>query len=216
MTLSLGNWGWAYNSGRNLDINKIRFSHLHYMLQYSFWFEYESGNFKHFTGIWKRFKVTAWGPLPWSRYANTTLNHDKVSIYCALLIPQWKQSLRSTFTQVGDTWSLKCSIAKLDKQNRKFAPIVIIIEAKHAHFFVCKRTGFAHQELKDIVKITLIRVIDCDSSRVILWKTWLESNHHFSQRDSSWVRVTTNHDSSRVIDSSHAITGNRFYRTLSA
>jgi len=32
------------------------------------------------------------GPPPWSRYANTTLNHDKVSIYCALLTPQRKQS----------------------------------------------------------------------------------------------------------------------------
>jgi len=141
--------------------------------------------------------------------------HDKVSIYCALLTSPWKQNLRSTSTQGGETWSLKCSIAKLDKQNRKFAPILIIIEAKNAHFFVCKRTGFVHQELKDIVKMTLTRVIDCDSSRFILWKTWLESNHHFSQRDSSWVRVTTDHDSSRVIDSSHAITDNRFYRTLS-
>jgi len=51
------------------------------------------------------------------------------------------------------------------------------------------------------------RFIDCDSSRVILWKTRLESSHHLSQRDSSRVRVTKNRDSSRVIDSSHAITG---------
>jgi len=36
---------------------------------------------------------------------------------------------------------------------------------------------------------------------------WLESSHHRSQRDSSWFRVTKNHDSCRVIDSSHAITG---------
>jgi len=50
------------------------------------------------------------------------------------------------------------------------------------------------------------RVIDCDSSRVILWKMWLESSHYFSQRDSSRVRVTKNRDLSRVIDSSHAIT----------
>jgi len=42
-------------------------------------------NLNHFTGIWKRLKVTVWGPLPWSRYANTLSNHDKVSIYCALL-----------------------------------------------------------------------------------------------------------------------------------
>jgi len=29
------------------------------------------------------------------------------------------------------------------------------------------------------------RVINCDSSRVILWKMWLESSNHFFQRDSS-------------------------------
>jgi len=33
-----------------------------------------------------------------------------------------------------------------------------------------------------------------------------ESSHHFSQRDSSRVRVTKNRDSSRVIDTSHDIT----------
>ena len=43
-------------------------------------------------------------------------------------------------------------------------------------------------------------------SRVILWKTWLDSSHHFSQRDLSRVRVNKNRDSSRVIDSSYAIT----------
>jgi len=37
-------------------------------------------------------------------------------------------------------------------------------------------------------------------SWVILWKTWLESSH-FSQRDSSRVRVTKSCDSSRIIDS---------------
>ena len=84
----------------------------------------------HFTGIWKRLIVTVWGSLPWSRYANAALNHDKVSIYCALLTSQWKQNLRSTSMQVEVTWSLKCSIAQLDDQNRKFVPVLIIIEAK--------------------------------------------------------------------------------------
>jgi len=50
------------------------------------------------------------------------------------------------------------------------------------------------------------RVIDYDSGWVILWKTWLESSHHFSQRDSSRVQVTKNRDSNRVIDPSRAIT----------
>jgi len=56
------------------------------------------------------------------------------------------------------------------------------------------------------------------SNRVILCKTWLESSHHFSQRDSSRVRVTKSRDSSRVIDSSHAITANKrnlLHKTIS-
>ena len=35
-------WALANNSGRNLDLHKIRFSHLHYILQYTFWFGIES------------------------------------------------------------------------------------------------------------------------------------------------------------------------------
>jgi len=72
---------------------------------------------------------------------------------------------------------------------------LIITEAKIPLFFVCKRTGFVHQELRDFAKMTLTRVSDCDSSRVILWKTWLESSYQ-----KSWF------DWSRVTDSSHAIT----------
>jgi len=71
-------------------------------------------------------------------------------------------------------WSIKCSIERLDRQNRKSVPILIITEAKNAHFFKCTRSGFVHQELRDFVKMALTRVIDCDSSRVILWKTWLD------------------------------------------
>jgi len=80
-------WVQANNSGRNLDLNKIRFSHLHYILQYSFGLDLNLKNLNHFIGIWKRHKVTVWGPLPWWRYANTALNHDKVSIYCAPTVP---------------------------------------------------------------------------------------------------------------------------------
>ena len=39
---------------------------------------------------------------------------------------QWKKNLRSTSVQVGNIRSLKCSIAWLDSQNKKFAPILII------------------------------------------------------------------------------------------
>jgi len=76
---------------------------------------------------------------------------------------------------------------------------LIITEPKKAHFFACKLTGFVHQGLRDFVKMTLTRVESLCEKR--------ESSHHFSQRDSSRVQVTKNCDSSRVIDSSHAITG---------
>jgi len=75
---------------------------------------------------------------------------------------------------------------------------LIITEAKYAHFFVRKRTGFVRQRLRDFVKMTLTRI----SSHCI----WLKSSHHLSQHDSSRVRVAKNRDSSRVIDSSRAIT----------
>jgi len=35
-------WAWGNNRGRNLDLNKIRFPYLHYILQYSFWIRFES------------------------------------------------------------------------------------------------------------------------------------------------------------------------------
>jgi len=35
-------WAYAKNSARNLDLNKIQFSYLHYIFQYSFWLGFES------------------------------------------------------------------------------------------------------------------------------------------------------------------------------
>jgi len=86
-------WTDANNSGRNLDLKtRFRFRVCIICCNIIFGLDFNLKKLNHFTAsaIWKRFKVTAWGPLPWSRYANTTLNHDKVSIYCALLAPQWK------------------------------------------------------------------------------------------------------------------------------
>jgi len=98
--------------------------------------------------------------------------------------------------------SINCSKGRLDRQNRKFAPILVITEAKNAFFFKCTRSGFVYQELRDCRK-------DSDSSRVESFcgkRDSVESSHHFSQRYPSRVRVTKNRDSSRVIDSSHTIT----------
>jgi len=63
-------------------------------------------------------------------------------------------------------------------QNRKFPPIVINTEVKSAHLFVCKRSGFAHQELRDFVKMTLTRVSSywlCDSNHSVKNVTRVES-----------------------------------------
>jgi len=68
---------------------------------------------------------------------------------------------------------------------------LIITEARNIHFFVRKRTGFAHQEFKDMVKMTLTRV-DSFCEKV----NRVETSHHFSKRGSSRVRVTKNRDSS--------------------
>jgi len=84
---------------------------------------------------------------------------------------------------------LKGSIARLDTRQRKFEPILIITEAKNAHFFVYKQTGFVHQRLRYFVKMTLTGV-SCDwlwleSSRSVknvtliespFFSTWLESS----------------------------------------
>jgi len=88
---------------------------------------------------------------------------------CQYIVPRWplsqNQNLRSTSVQVGNTWSLKRSITRQSKQ--KFVPSLIITGAKNFHSFVCKQTGFVHQRLRDFVKRTLNRVIDCGLSRVI-------------------------------------------------
>jgi len=115
-------------------------------------------------------------------------------------------------------WSLQCSIERLDRQNRKFAPILIITEAKNAHFFKCTRSRFVYQELRDFVKMTLTRF----SSN---WR-WLESSHSVknvtrveSPFFSTWLEPRQSHqkswlESSRVIDSSHAITAAKHQRWL--
>jgi len=103
------------------------------------------------------------------KYANITLNHDEVSKYCALLTPRWKQSLRSISVQVEDPWSLKCSIERLDRQNRKFAPILIITEEKMLISLCANEVGLSIRNSRDFVKMTLTRVIDCGSIRVTIF-----------------------------------------------
>jgi len=145
----------------------------------NFRFSFESENLRSLCWYLEKTQSSSTRPTARITICEYYINHNKVWIYCALLTPQWKQSFRSASVQVGDTWCLTCSIIRLDSQNRKFALILIITEAKNAHFFVCKRTGFVHKGLSDFVKLFWLesRVINCDSSRVIPWK--YESSHHF-------------------------------------
>jgi len=58
LRIHVATWAQANNSGRVLDLNKIRFSHLHYILQQSFGLDLNLKNLIHFIGIWKKHKVT--------------------------------------------------------------------------------------------------------------------------------------------------------------
>jgi len=98
-------------SGRKLDLNKIWFLHLHYILEYSFWVRFESEKLESL--YWHLEKTQGHSMRPTAMI--TICKYDKVLIYCALLTLQRKQSFRSTFVQVRDTWSLKCSIVQLDQ-----------------------------------------------------------------------------------------------------
>jgi len=76
------------NSDRNLDLHKIWFSDLNFCLQYDIWFGF--GFKKHNSLHLEKTRTKIWGRLPWSPCANTTRNHNNVSICFALLAPQWK------------------------------------------------------------------------------------------------------------------------------
>ena len=54
-----------------MDLNKIRFSYLHYILQYSFWFGFESEKLESLYWHLEKTQGHSIGPLPWSRDANT-------------------------------------------------------------------------------------------------------------------------------------------------
>jgi len=86
------------------------------------------------------------------------------------------------------------------QSKQQICPILIITEAKKSHFFAWNKLGLS-------IRTSKICKNDSDSSsnalivtpsRVYLWKTWLESSHNRSYRDSNQLRVTKNCDLSRV------------------
>ena len=112
---------------------------------------------------------------------------------CQYIVPCWPLSERKVSGL--PLCKLRCLILKMWHRTTSQAKQKICANldhhwSKNAHFFKCTRSGFVYQELRDFVKMTLTRVPS-------LW-LWLESSHHFSQRDSSRVRVTRNRDSSWV------------------
>jgi len=119
------------------------------------------------------------------------------------LTPQWKAKSQLYLCAGWDTWSLKCSKVQLDNQKRKSVPILFVTEAKNAHFFVCKRTGYVHQRLRDFVKRTLTQVLShwlwlesSHSAKNVIrvespfFSTWLESSHWLESRYHWLVLVT--------------------------
>ena len=94
--------------------------------------------------------------------------------------------------------TLGYSITRLESQNRKFAPILIITGPKNDHFCVCKQTGFVDQRLSDFAKMTLTRV----SSHWL----WLESIRvtiflNVTRVESESPKIVTRFNSSHWLES---------------
>jgi len=182
---------------------------MHFIELYSFALDLYINSLNHF--IWKRLKVTVCGRLPLSRYANTWLDHDDVSIglYCALLTFQWKANLGST--SVMNTWPLGYNNTTWKSKQK--------ICTNFDHYWT-KKWSFLCMQTNWVCRSEALRFCknDSDSSLESLIVTQVESSHsvknvtrgessnHLSQRDSSQSHQKSWLESSRVIDSSHAIT----------
>ena len=156
--------------------------------------------------ICKTLKVTVWGRLPWSRYANTTLNHDNVSVYCALSAPWWKTKsqaylwIRYCFnaSKVGTLDLIHKMLHNTTTQSKqKICADLDHHWSKKAHFFVRKQTGFVHQRLRNFVKK------DCDSSPESLIVTRVKSSYSLKNVTrvetppfSTWLASSPNHQKS--------------------
>ena len=166
----------------------------------------------HFTRICKRLQ---------SQYETHCPDHNiqikhQITIKCQYSVPGWPLSKRKSQDYLCASWcawSINCSWGRLDRQNRKFAPFLVVTEAKNVFFFKCTRSGFVYQELRDFAKTTLTRVsshwLRLESSQVILWKTWLgrvESPFFSTLLESSPSHEKSWLESTRVIDSSYTIT----------
>jgi len=197
LRIHVATWAQANNSGRVLDLNKIRFSHLHYILQQSFGLDLNLKNLIHFIGIWKKHKVTVWDPLPWSRYANITLNHDKVSIYSAPTDPSVKAKFQVCLYTSWGHLILKMKHSTTRQSKQKISPNLDHHWSKNSSFLCVQTNWVCSSGTQRLCKN------DSDSSLKSLTVTWVESSHsvknvtrvesshHFFQRDSSRVESST-------------------------
>jgi len=94
--------------------------------------------------------------------SNSTLTRGACDFDSTLTRQKWLGHI--TGLQGDDTWCLKGNIARLDSQNRKFAPILNITEAKKSSF-LCVQTHYwaCPSEAQRFCKS------DCDSSRVTIF-----------------------------------------------
>jgi len=98
-------------------------------------------NLNHFIGIWKRHTVTVWDPLPWSRYAKTILNHDKVSIYCAPTDPSVKAKSQVCLYASWGHLILKMQHSTTRQSKQKISPILDHHWSKKSSF-LCEQTDW--------------------------------------------------------------------------
>ena len=190
------NFGFWIEIGRNLDLNKIRFSYLHYILQYSFWFGFESEKLE---------------SLYWylEKTQGHSMRHTTMITICKFYTIPWKGV---SVLCPAECWHLREStnsdLHSTTRQAKQKIPANLDNHWSKKCSFLCVQTNWVC-----LSGTQRFCKNDSDSSH---W-FWLESSHsvknvtrvessqQFSQRDSSRVRVTKNRDSSRVIESSHAI-----------
>jgi len=143
-------------------------------------------NLNHFIGIWKRHKVTEWDPLPWSRYANTTLNHDKVSIHCAPTDPSVKAKSQVCLYANWVHLILKVQHSTTRQSKQKIFPNLDHHWSKKSSFLCVQKNWVCSPGTQRFCNNgSDLSLESLTVSRVILWKTcrW-RSGHEWTASSS--------------------------------
>ena len=183
-----------------MDLDKIRLSHLHYMLQYNFWVGFESEKLKSLYWYLEETQSHSMRPTAMITMCKYYFkSREGASILCTTDPSVKAKSQVSLYASLGNL------IVKIQHSTRRQAKKKICANLDH-HW--SKKCSFLCGQTNWVCPSGTQRFCknDPDSSLESLIVTRVASSHHFSQRDSSRVRVIINRHSSRVIDSSHAIT----------